>query len=160
MNQLTVEKDAAIAAYNTASAKEKKLLENLLGREVFQLKITDRVKTIEDAYKLLKRKRLLITDFSAVPESFRESALRYCDIVTLYEALNEGWVPDWENDNQKKWYPWFKMQSGFGFSCTYYYYSGTFAIVGSRLCLKSQELAKYAGTQFEHLFKDFLTINQ
>lgn len=78
-------------------------------------------------------------------------------IELLAELLNEGWEPNWSNGNEPKWYPYFEMgKSGLGFSYSHYDCWGTFASVGSRLAFKTEALAKYAGTQFEDLYKQLL----
>lgn len=80
-------------------------------------------------------------------------------LIIICRALNEGWTPDWNDSNQAKWYPYFDMRSksGFGFSYSFYVTWRTSADVGSRLCFKNEELAKYAGKQFENIYKSFLT---
>jgi len=70
-------------------------------------------------------------------------------IIVIAEALNEEWKADWNDGDQCKYYPYFYMSSGaFVFGGTYYGDSGAYAGIGSRLCLKTRELARYAGEQF------------
>lgn len=77
-------------------------------------------------------------------------------MVVIAEALNEGWNPDWDNDDELKWRPWFWMSSpsGFAFDDTSYGDSNTYAGGGSRLCFKTDALADYAATQFIDIWKD------
>jgi hypothetical protein len=100
-------------------------------------------------------------------EEFRESCkglepdeVAYKMIKEIVKTFNEGWVPDWSNSNEYKYYPWFRMgsPSGCGFSYNDYDYWYTYSIVGSRLCYKSADLAKHAGQLFESIYKDFLTV--
>jgi hypothetical protein len=98
--------------------------------------------------------------FSLLPVKFQESAKAH-KLVMLAIALNEGWNPDWTNNNQRKYYPWFDhdgegengSSGAFVFDVYYDGCSGSF--VGSRLVYKTRELAEYAGTQFLDLYKDF-----
>ena len=78
----------------------------------------------------------------------------------LTKSLNEGWEPDWDNSSERKYFPWFNMSSsGSGFSFCVCDDWGTHSSVGSRLCFKSSELAKYAGTQFTDIYKEYMLIN-
>jgi len=87
----------------------------------------------------------------------REDTINYERIVIIIRALNEGWTPNWSNTNERKWYPYFNAAS-FGFDGTDCDgWASTTA--GSRLCLKSQELAEYAGTQFTDIYKAFMIID-
>ena len=72
----------------------------------------------------------------------------------IVKVLNEGWEPDWDNDNESKYYPYFYMSpSGFAFvgtldGCTYAGAGGA-----SNFRLKTAELAEYCGKQFIDIWK-------
>jgi len=118
-------------------------------------KVTERIKTFEDAQKETGRQD--VPDFSNVPEDLRAYFEAQYKTIVIAEALNEGWKANWEDDSQKKWFPWFYMSSsGFVFSDTYCDYSIATAGNGSRLCFKSDELATYAGKQFVEIWKDII----
>ena len=158
MENLQIKKENALKAYQEGCNDVKNVLSNLFGKEIFIPKnITDRVKTFEEACSLLGKDP---NDFlpDGVPAEDSNSIVAYCKLIIIARALNEGWVPDWKNSNQYKYYPWFDMSSGSGLS--YYGYAGQYSLstVGSRLCFKSRELAEYAGTQFIDLYKEFFII--
>ncbi len=160
MEELKVIKNNALKAYNDTDEKGKKLLVNLFGDKVFSQKITDRVKTFEDSCNVLGIEHVVKVDTIGLPKD-EISIIAYAKLIIIARALNEGWTPDWGNRNQYKYFPWFEMnQAGSGFSRSYYdnWYSD--AGVGSRLCYKSEELASYAGKQFQDIYEDFLTIKQ
>jgi hypothetical protein len=114
-------------------------------------KITDRIKTFEDACRELGVKP--VDDSFLTPD---ESA--YMKLKVIAKALNEGWKPDWNDSNEYKYYPWFSMSSsGVGFSCDDCSFSRSIAPVGSRLVFKNRELAEYAGKQFAAEYKEFYT---
>lgn len=71
-------------------------------------------------------------------------------IVT--EALNEGWVPNWDNKNEKKWQLYFNMQTG-EFSLSLVIYSCECSDVPSRLCFKNEELARHAVKYFSDIYR-------
>jgi hypothetical protein len=84
----------------------------------------------------------------------------YKKLKIVIKAINQGWVPDWTNSSQPKYWPWFNLSSGsgFSFSLSGYRYVGTF--VGSRLCFESEAKSNYAAKQFSDLYKQFLTIQE
>jgi hypothetical protein len=130
-------------------------LEDTFGKDFFSNKITDRIKTYEDACAELGIKPIDEAKMKQV--GFTDDEITYRKIKTITQALNEGWKCDWNDSDQHKWYPWFKMSSGgFVFDGTYYAYSDAYAGDASRLCFKSEELAIYAGKQFLQLYSDFI----
>lgn len=159
MQTLQIDKINAKKLFPTASAEFKQMLIDTFGEKFFQQKITDRVKTFEDACEVLgfEPEDVLHDDHSAPLAKYIRAVNAHQKLMIIAQALNEGWEPDWSDENQAKWYPYFKM-SGFGFSNADYdgWLSGTG--VGSRLCFKSSELAEYAGRQFLSIYQDFLTL--
>ncbi len=158
MEPLKITKENALKAYNNGSSDVKSVLENLLGKETFTPKdITDRVKTFEDACNILGKDPGDLIPGEAVSQD-SNSIVAYRKLIIIARALNEGWVPDWENDSQYKYYPWFDLSSGSGLSYHDYAYRDSYSTVGSRLCFKSRQLAEYAGKQFLDIYKDFFII--
>ena len=127
------------------------------------MKITDKVKTYEDAAKLLELDPALLPDVSMLPEDEREALIANYKLWVIAKALNEGWKPDWSNYNEYKYYPYFyytadKGGAGVGFASDDCAYVSTDSGVGSRLCFKSQELAEYAGKQFVGLYETLFVL--
>lgn len=121
-----------------------------------------KVKSFDDACKALGISNSL-PDASALPEQQRKAIVAHYQLVIIAQALNEGWKPNWHDWDEYKFYPWFRMgdegaSSGVGFSCNDYAIGYTFSYVGSRLCFKTEELARYAGEQFEQLYRDYFLI--
>lgn len=78
-------------------------------------------------------------------------------LFTIAQAWNirDGFVPDFLNRGQEKWFPWFtyeKATERFVFSSTVYTSASAFANIGSRLCFKTQERAEQFGKQFAGLY--------
>jgi hypothetical protein len=121
--------------------------------------IMDRVKTFDDACRAcgISPDQSLTIESEALKKDLK-SIGAYAKLIIIARALNEGWEPDWANTDQKKWTPWFTLNAGFGFSFTYYVNWRTNTHVGSRLCFRSQELAEYAGKQFEDIYNDYITL--
>lgn len=87
------------------------------------------------------------------------------ELFTIAEAWNkeDGFVPDYSNRNQDKWFPWFiydKDAAGFVCASTTYTPSGAYAIFGSRLCFKTANRARQFGKQFIDLWNDILLFRQ
>ena len=121
------------------------------------MSIIERIKTFEDAMEATGRKE--VPDFSSFPEDMRKHFEALFKMVVIAEALNEGWKPDWDNYNEYKYYPWFDMSpSSFAFYDSDYddVYEYAHAGSGSRLALKSEQLASYCGKQFLELWKEIL----
>lgn len=124
--------------------------------------ITDRVKTYEDACKVLGVEP--INEQNAKAQGFRSDEIARRKLETIAAALNEGWKPDWNNTDQYKYYPYFYIQenakgkgsAGLSFVATYHTAPSTDANIGSRLCFYASRLARYAGNQFTDLYEQIL----
>lgn len=157
--ELTITKEAAAQAFKNADKKGQKLLTDLFGEKNLSLEITDRVKTLEDALEIAGEdaQGMLLGYKGSNKDMIAASA--FAKLTLIARVLNEGWVPDWSDSNQYKYYPYFKAkEAGFGFSITDYDCWNAFTTVGSRLCFKTSELAMYAGKQFETIYNEFLTL--
>ena len=120
-----------------------------------EINITEKVKSFEDAQKLIGRPD--VPDFSNVPEDMREYFENQYKIIVIAEALNESWKADYNDGNQRKWFPWFyTSSSGFAFDGTYCHFSAPDAGNSVRLCFKSDELATYAGEQFKDIWEKII----
>jgi hypothetical protein len=119
------------------------------------------IKTFEDACKKLGIDPSKLPDVSGLLEEFAKPIIAHYKLIIIYKAINNGWVPDWSNDDQYKYYPWFwVLSSGFGFSDSGYLYDITGTTVGSRLCTDESDKAKYIATQFEAEYKDYLLFSE
>ena len=78
-------------------------------------------------------------------------------LFTIADAWNkaDGFVPDFSNSRQYKYFPWFvynKDAAGFVYAYTNYTASNTAAIIGSRLCFKTANRARQFGEKFADLY--------
>ena len=122
------------------------------------------IKTFEQACMALGVDANALPDFSMIPERHWKALMAHYKLVIIVEAVNQGWKPDWSNHNEPKYELWPDVipdetkPSGFGLSygdtdCWF-----TNAIVGSRLCFKSRELAKHTFETFKELYEDYMLI--
>ena len=157
MITLQISEQQARKMYSTASKELKEILEASCGKEVLSGSIMDRVKTFEDACKELGRQPYNVD--SLMKLGLTKNDIAYQKMVVIVEALNEGWKPDVCNSDIERWYPWFKPNgspSSFAFDDSCYVYGYAAAGCGSRLALKSEQLANYCGKQFIELWKEML----
>jgi len=116
-------------------------------------KVTDRIKTVAD---VLADQGITQEEFDANCIGLEKDEVAYRIVKLLAKSLNEGWTPDWDNSNEYKYSPWFYMggSSGFRFGdCAYW---SAASDVGSRLCFRSEKLARYAANQFTDIYKQFM----
>jgi hypothetical protein len=150
---LVITKAKAIQAYFNANDETKKLLANLFGEEILSQKITDRIKTFEDACEVLG---VAPSDVLPTSKITNSAVTAVAKLLIIAEALNEGWKPDWQDSDQYKYMPWFEDNTGVGLSFDDVGYWNTCTGIGSRLCFKSRELAEYSATQFKEIYNDFI----
>lgn len=86
-----------------------------------------------------------------------EALIALNELFTIAQAWNkeDGFVPDFSDWNQDKWFPWFKYdKDAAGF--VYAYTKGTPTVananIGSRLCFKTPERAEQFGKQFVDIY--------
>ena len=117
-------------------------------------------------------------EFTVVMEKYSEYAIQLYDVSMLVNEINpkniealvalnrlftiaeawnkaDGFVPDFSDRSQAKWYPWFKYDkdaAGFVCASTHDTPSHASASFGSRLCFKSFARAAQFGKQFAHLY--------
>jgi hypothetical protein len=151
--EMTLEKAKAI--YPTSPTWFQKELTAEFGAKSFEKRSFKDIKTFEDACE-----ELGIDDpESLFTENDTPDEIAYKKLKVVAKAINQGWVPDWDNKSQQKWWPWFNLSSGFGFSCSDYFCDCAGTTVGSRLCFESEAKSNYAATQFIDIYKQFLTLN-
>ena len=116
-----------------------------------------------------------------------DDLIAFLKLRIVCAALNEGWEPK-HTEDEVRYYPWHWLYTqdelndmreeekirrcmlptgeyqtefaGFGCARSSSAPSGTSANVGSRLCLRSDELAVYCGKQFIKLWADFKLIHK
>ena len=78
-------------------------------------------------------------------------------LFTIAEAWNkeDGFVPDFSDWQQDKWFPWFSYDEDaarFVYANTLNAPATAYALIGSRICFKSSARAAQFGKQFEELY--------
>lgn len=96
----------------------------------------------------------LVTDIN--PKHL-EALIALNKLFTIAQAWNkeDGFVPDFSDWEQDKWFPWFmynKDAAGFVYAYTNGTPTNAYAYIGSRLCFKSSARATQFGKQFAKLY--------
>lgn len=118
--------------------------------------ITEKIKSYEDACKVLGLNPENQPCVDSVSEKDRNSIIAYHKLIVIVRALNEGWEADFSDYGQCKYWIFLTIDAaGFVFAVTHYTASFAAAAACSRLCLKSRKLAEYAITQFKSLYEEY-----
>lgn len=121
------------------------------------------------AQKVVSRNAVRLEDVTRLVQSLNpshiEALIALNELFTIAQAWNkeDGFVPDFSDWNQNKWFPWFKYDkdaAGFVFASTNYTPTSATAHIGSRLCFKSSARAAQFGKQFAHLYNKVFLLNQ
>ena len=83
-----------------------------------------------------------------------EISLRKLKIIVKAIRSFTNWKPNWAKCGQYKYYVWFDLEKGFSSYVTDC--NDTNTTVPSALCLESNEQAKFLGTTFVSLFKEYI----
>ena len=93
-------------------------------------------------------------DFSGLPEDMRDQSEADYMLKVITEAKNDGWKADWNNPDQRKWFPYFWFSpSGVGFVSSGYDGSHAGAGRAARLCLKDEATSDAAGIELIELYE-------
>lgn len=154
--KLELEESQAKKIYKSADSELKTILESTFGKEFFSDKITDRIKTWEDVLEVLDLDEGDILPYLKPKTKEQKAINAFAKIQKISEVLNEGWIPDYNNTNQYKFYPYFEKKS-LGWSVGSFPVGGVCCSgMGFGSLYKSSELALYAGNQFLDIYKDYL----
>lgn len=153
---LKISEEQAKELYLTASKEIKIILEETFTKEFFSTKITDRVQTLDDIYKILGKKREDLIPHKNPKTKQQKSQNALVDIQSITEVYNEGKELDWNNSNQYKYIPYFhKNSGGWVFSSCDSFSSSCSASFG--LYFFSSKLAIDAGKKFIKVYNEYLS---
>lgn len=151
--------------------KEAQRLADKYGKKAFVLESTSlitpdeinvKVDSFEAALEYLGRENNAC--MYGIPYKHAKAMVAMYKLITIAEAWNkaDNFVPDYDNTNQYKWFPWFQKRGTAGFVYAHANVTASYANanVGSRLCLKSEERAMQFGKQFIDLWNEFLLFDK
>lgn len=154
-----------LGLYSTLFEMQSETVSNGIAAPVKAITDFREIKTFADACKVKGYDpEKVLPDVTAFPEPHRAALTGMSKLFIINEAINyvdngnEPWVPDWNDSDEEKHYPWADMEvdsnnpAGFRLIGVSYDYAGS--NVGSRLVYKSEDGARHAFTQFEDIYKD------
>lgn len=147
---LTIDKETAVKLYPDAPAWLQKEITKEFGKKDF-LKDWRDIKTYEDAVEFRP-----VDEDDVIYPTDRPHIVDYKKVCHIVKAINGNWKADYNDEDQRKWFPVFLSSgSGFGFSHSRYYYVFRYSCVGSRLVLENEEKSDHLGKTFLQLFNNF-----
>lgn len=78
-----------------------------------------KITSYEDACKVLNIQPINEEVFNAFPKEDQRSMLAYHKLTVITRALNNGWKPNWDDQNEWKYYPLFRyVNAGLSYAAT------------------------------------------
>lgn len=115
-----------------------------------------KIASYEDACRVLNIQPINEEVFNIFPKEDQRSMLAYHKLTVITRALNNGWKPNWDDQNEWKYYPLFRyVNAGLSYASSHTAAACTDATIGSRLCFPTSALAKYAAEHFADLYRDY-----
>jgi len=151
--KLTLQK--AQELYKTAEASLKALLEANFTKAELSTNIIDRIKSWDNVVEYFSSEKIILP-YSDPTTKQQKSTNAFVKLQYIIKALNEGWIPDFTNSGQYKYYPWFEKKAHGGWVFGGSGCGGCGSVVGSGFHLKSRELSDYVGKQFLDIYKEYL----
>lgn len=121
------------------------------------------IASYEDAKKYLGLSDEPLMTICGVNKHHEKALLALSKLFTIAEAWNkeDGFVPDFSNKNQYKYFLWFEYnKDAADFVCAAADWTAANASVGSRLCFATRKRAFDFGKKFESLYNDFLLLDK
>ena len=120
-------------------------------------------KTYEEACALIGEQPMNEKEMAKI---LRPDEIARRKLTTIAKALNgPDWAPDWHDRSQEKWRPWFWIRGllfggdaisgandGLAYARSNDSPSNASAVIGSRLCFKTEALSDYAAETFLDLW--------
>lgn len=158
-NIIEVEDDIILKGYNEADLEQKELI-----RKYFKINtpenLIDKLKTWEDVLNYAKEKgynfSLPYPKSTTIKEEISLNAL--CKIHLLAKVFNEGWIADFKDSDQYKYYPWFERKSSglvFGVTCCQIVRSNDWSALSY---FKNKDIVDYIGRnkEFVNIYNEYL----
>lgn len=144
-------------ATDNAQGAQKTLLKKV-GIKLLESDLLERIKTMNDVWKALNinpNDVLPYKETSTLTKK-QKSLNAVVKIQYISELFNEGWVPNFQNTSEYKYYIWFRRNSsgpGWVYDSGYFCGGGS---VGFGFYFRTSQIATYIGKQFIDIFNDYL----
>lgn len=164
------EESIILQAYNNANEEEKSVLKNLFDEGIFIKHFASKPVWIQLWDKFCFENNLNIRLPHNQPTSAKEEwdnscvMLRHIVEIKIHQwsqvqKLKTDWVPNWNDGNERKFYPRFNMNTLgglFGFSYSDYGLWNANSVPGSRLCYPTAELCEETVKEFLPIYEKYM----
>jgi hypothetical protein len=151
---IIVENTMILDAYNQANNNQKKLLSKYFKIEIPK-PITDRIKNFNDILKISGKKLEEILPWKNPKNKNQISQNALAKIQLITEVYNEGWIPDFTNLNQYKYYIW-RVRKKTGWVLFGVAGAGVYAEGPAGSFFKTRELGQDAWDKFSNIWIEYL----
>lgn len=129
-----------------------------------------KITTVEEAFKRQKDQidPGMLPDLSILPAKFSRGMTALLKLQVIIDAVNNDdpkvaeWKADYNDRDQKKWFPWYvggdASGSGFRFLVTDCVWARTLTDGGARLALKDEKRAEHMNKYFQDLYKELFLV--
>lgn len=100
-----------------------------------------KIASYEDACRVLNIQPINEEVFNIFPKEDQRSMLAYHKLTVITRALNNGWKPNWDDQNEWKYYPLFRYVNA-GLSCADTHRAAALAAAGRLSALLSHVRAR------------------
>lgn len=103
----------------------------------------------------LKESQIIEEYFNNFPKEDRKKLAAFAKIKQLERFYNQGWIPNWSNTSEYKYYPYFSLSSG---GCLWFNGSLSYDSGFSELCgvYKTSEISNFVGKTYIDIYKDLM----
>lgn len=138
-----------------ANSNQKELLKSIgLIKELDLFSIT----TYEEVCKALNERQIENDSFDSTNQILNKSVIKRLIATYKLEQIerlfNQNWKKDWNNQNQYKYYPYFKKELGGWVFCLVT--DGSVRSLAAVAYYKDRQTAEYVGKTFINIYKDIL----
>jgi hypothetical protein len=154
METLELSKSEVLSLYQCSNSDGKAILEGRFGKQTFIMDVRQRILTLDDAYSAVGLSALDPRFLNGTDDDIAYQQLK----LAIVPSLNEGWVADYNNSDEEKWWPIFYLNEsggGFRFCVAGYVVVHTGVTGGPRLAFRTRELAIHAAERFADIFRRF-----
>lgn len=133
-------------AFNAANSDQKKEIKKyfkIISDELFD------VTSFEELCKLKGIRVPVLSDFSHCRYPKKALAREKIDIIS--EVYNNGWKPNFDDHNERKYYPYFTKQKA-GSWRFYAVYYGCYSFGGAVGLYKTEKIAQFVGERFKDIY--------
>lgn len=154
-NEISVEEEMLQKAYSQADVTQKALLEKYFNINTPK-KLMDKIKNFDDILNIAGKTLEEVIPYKNPKTKTQKSINAYAKLQLVQDVLNEGFVFDFKNSNQYKYFPYFKHEAQGGWVCYDYGNYGCYSSCAEAAYFKTSELAMFAGKTFLNEYKEFL----